>query len=152
MWSLAHLRHLGGAVQYDCACPYFWQRWHCNESGVLPNLNSNGQSQQFVFIEYLLGLFTRGQTHDHQSHGRAATAPQSNNMERARSPLLKFFLNLRIRKVAGNSPNHSVDVPFRRERKNVRDERDVRMAVQSHSMSVAADRQIDGGWGKMTRR
>ncbi|CAH2012875.1 unnamed protein product [Acanthoscelides obtectus] len=35
---------------------------------------------------------------------------------------------------------------------NVRDERDVRMAVQSNSMSVAADRQIDGGWGKMTRR
>ncbi|CAH2008799.1 unnamed protein product [Acanthoscelides obtectus] len=35
---------------------------------------------------------------------------------------------------------------------DVRDERDVRMAVQSHSMSVAADRQIDGGWGKMTRR
>ncbi|CAH2000996.1 unnamed protein product [Acanthoscelides obtectus] len=35
---------------------------------------------------------------------------------------------------------------------HVRDERDVRMAVQSHSMSVAADRQIDGGWGKMTRR
>ncbi|CAH1988065.1 unnamed protein product [Acanthoscelides obtectus] len=36
--------------------------------------------------------------------------------------------------------------------RDVRDERDVRMAVQSHSMSVAADRQIDGGWGKMTRR
>ncbi|CAH1969535.1 unnamed protein product [Acanthoscelides obtectus] len=35
---------------------------------------------------------------------------------------------------------------------DVRDERDVRMAVQSHSMSVAADRQIDGGWEKMTRR
>ncbi|CAH2009535.1 unnamed protein product [Acanthoscelides obtectus] len=35
---------------------------------------------------------------------------------------------------------------------DVRDERDVRMAVQSHSMSVAADRQIDGGWGKMTGR
>ncbi|CAH2005454.1 unnamed protein product [Acanthoscelides obtectus] len=35
---------------------------------------------------------------------------------------------------------------------DVRDERDVRMAVQSNSMSVAADRQIDGGWGKMTGR
>ncbi|CAH1999373.1 unnamed protein product [Acanthoscelides obtectus] len=89
-----------------------------NESGVLLNLNSNGQSQQFVFVEHLLRLFSLGQYHDHQRHGRAAAALQSNDVKRAISPLLQFSLNLSIRKVDGNSSNHRMDVPFRRERKN----------------------------------
>ncbi|CAH1963819.1 unnamed protein product [Acanthoscelides obtectus] len=89
-----------------------------NESGVLLNLNSNGQSQQFVFVEHLLRLFSLGQYHDHERHGCAAAALQSNDVERAISPLLQFSLNLSIRKVDGNSSNHRVDVPFRRERKS----------------------------------
>ncbi|CAH1976384.1 unnamed protein product [Acanthoscelides obtectus] len=90
-----------------------------NESGVLLNLNSNGQSQQLVFVEHLLRLFSLGQCHDHQRHGRAAAALQSNYVERAISPLLKFSLNLSIREVDGNSSNHRVDVLFRKERKSV---------------------------------
>ncbi|CAH2012973.1 unnamed protein product [Acanthoscelides obtectus] len=69
-----------------------------NESGVFLNLNSNGQSQKFVFVEHLL---------------------QSNDVKRAISPLLQFSLNLSIRKADGNSSNHRMDVPFQRERKNL---------------------------------
>ncbi|CAH1991389.1 unnamed protein product, partial [Acanthoscelides obtectus] len=69
-------------------------------------------TQQLMFIEQLLGLFNLGQYYDHQRHGCAATAFESDNGERSISPLFQFPFDLLFRKHCGYASDYSVNISF----------------------------------------